>query len=182
MAAARFSVILGAIALVITAALPAMGQFEVTPPEPLERANFYIAPRLNYSGSYWIFDQTNNNVIGYAPWDTVRRRWTLFTLTGKYGGFIQATLGATKPPHYKQYLWYDRDNRYKGVFIAHLGGTPVTPEHPFGELGGWLEIYRIGNIPISLPSYRLELDPLKRFPEGVEVTPVEPSYGVRPPK
>jgi len=102
---------------------------------------------------------------------------TLFTLTGKYGGFIQATIGVTKPPHNLQYLWYDKDNRYKGVFIAHLGGRPVTPELPFGELGGNLEIYPIGNIPLRPPSYEIELDPLKRFPEGVDITPIEPPFG-----
>jgi hypothetical protein len=176
-ARAGFTVVLGTVAALVILALPARGQFEVVPQEPLETSSYYIAPRLNYAGSDWIFDQTNNKIIGYAPWDSVRRRWTLFTLTGKYAGFVQATLGATDPPHYKQYLRYDKDNRYTGVLSARVGGRPLTKDRPYGELGGSLDLYDVGNIPITPPSYQLQLDPLKRFPEGVEITPIEPPYG-----
>ena len=104
------------------------------PQEPLETTSYYIAARPNYAGSDWVFDQTNNKIIGYAPWDSVQRRWTLFTLTGKYAGFVQATMGATNPLHYKQYLKYDKDNRYKGVLIARLGGRPLTKDRPCTEI------------------------------------------------
>ena len=177
MARASFPIVLGTVAALVILALPARGQFEVVPQEPLATSDYYIAARPNYAGSDWIFDQNTNKIIGYAPWDSVRRRWTLITMTGKYAGFVQATLGATEPPHYKQYLRYDKDNRYTGVLVAHLGGRPLTKDRPYGELGGWLELYDFGNIPITPPSYQLQLDPMKRFPEGVEVTPIEPPYG-----
>jgi len=175
-AAARYTAVLGLMAALLIAALPARGQFEVVQQEPLETTNYYIAARPNYAGSHWVFDQTNDKIIGYAPWDSVQRRWTLFTLTGKYAGFVQATVGATNPPHYKQYLKFDKDNRYKGVLIARLGGRPLTKDRPYGELGGSLDLYAVGNIPISPPLYQLQVDPLKRFPEGVEFDPIEPPY------
>lgn len=177
MVGATLTAVFSFVAVLLIAALPARGQFEVMPQEPLETTNYYIAPRPNYAGSDWVFDQKNNKIIGYAPWDSVQRRWTLFTLTGKYAGFVQATLGATDPVHYKQYLKYDKDNRYKGVYIARLGGRPLTTDRPYGELGGTLDIYEVGNIPISRPSYELQVDPLLRFPEGVDVTPFETPYG-----
>ncbi len=177
MAGARFAVVLGTVALLAVLASAARAQFEVIPQEPLETTNYYIAHRPNYAGADWVFDQTNNKIIGYAPWDSVQRRWTVFTLTGKYAGFVQATLGATNPVHYKQYLKYDKDNRYKGVLIARLGGRPLTKDRPYGELGGSLDLYEIGNIPMSLPSYQLQIDPLLKFPEGVEFAPIEPPYG-----
>ena len=142
--------------------------------EALEGANFYILPRVNYKGSFWIIDQDNNNIIGHAPWDPVRHRWTLFTLSDEYYGFIQATMGSTKPPNFQQYLWYDKNNRYKGVFIKHLGGNPVTPKLPYGELGGELALYDYGNVLLPLPSYKIEVNPLRQFPDGVDISPVEP--------
>ncbi|MBI5248229.1 MAG: hypothetical protein HY912_01930 [Desulfomonile tiedjei] len=143
------------------------------PDEILEGANFYIAPRPNYEGSFWVFDQSTNKVIGYAPWDSVNRRWTLFSLNAEYKGFIQATTGATNPPHFTQYLYYGRENQYKGVFVAALGGRPVSPDLPHGELGGSLALYEIGNLPVPAPTYEPEVDPLRRFPDGVDVSPVE---------
>jgi hypothetical protein len=148
---------------------------ESTVEEALEGANFYIAPRPNYKGSFWVFNQENNDIIGHAPWDAVHRRWTLFTLTGEYFGFLQATVGAVDPPHFVQYLWYGKDNEYKGVFVAKLGGRPVTKDLPYGELGGELDLFREGDIPIPPPEYHFEVDPLKRFPEGVDASPVDPN-------
>jgi hypothetical protein len=177
MAGARCTVVLSTLAAVAMLVSPAWAQFEVIPREPLETRSYYIAARPNYAGSNWVFDQRNNKIIGYAPWDSVQRRWTLFTLTGKYAGFVQATLGATNPVHYKQYLKYDKDNRYKGVLIARLGGRPLTKDRPYGELGGSLDLYEIGNIPMTRPSYQLQIDPLLRFPEGVEFAPIESPYG-----
>jgi hypothetical protein len=178
MAGARFVVVLGTAALLALLVLPASGEFEVIPQEPLETTSYYIAHRPNYAGADWVFSQTNNRIIGYAPWDSVQRRWTLFTLTGKYAGFVQATIGeATYPIHYKQYLKYDKDNRYKGVLIARLGGRPLTKDRPYGELGGSLDLYEVGNIPTTPPSYQLQIDPLLRFPEGVDFIPLEPPYG-----
>ncbi|AFM23669.1 hypothetical protein [Desulfomonile tiedjei] len=148
-----------------------------TPEEVFAGADFYVIPRANYAGSFWVVDQSNNKIIGYAPWDPLKRRWTLFSLNSEYQGFLQATVGDTRPPHFTQYLYYDRDNRYKGVFIAALGGRPVTPELPNGELGGTLDLYEIGNIPVRLPDFEPEVDPLRKFPEGVDVGPIQPPSG-----
>ncbi len=46
-------------AALVILALPARGQFEVVPQEPLETSDYYIAARPNYASSDWIFDQTN---------------------------------------------------------------------------------------------------------------------------
>lgn len=146
---------------------------DLAPEETLDAANFYIAPRRNYEGSFWIFDQATNKIIGYAPWDPLTRRWTLFTLDSAYRGFIQATVGTTKPPHFTQYLYYGRENEYRGVFVAALGGRPVSKDLPYGELGGSLALYEVGNVPVAMPAYEPEVDPLRRFPEGVDISPVE---------
>ncbi len=140
--------------------------------DELTEANFLILPRPNYQGSYWLIDQATNDIVGYAPWDALKRRWTLFNLRGEYQGFMQATIGDRNPPDYRQYLWYGKDNQYKGVFIAQLGGRPQTPDLPHGELGGSLNFYPKGNIPLAPPNYEIETDPQKLFPEGIEVEPV----------
>lgn len=144
------------------------------PDEILNEADFYIEPRPNYQGSYWIIDQKTRKIIGYAPWDAVKRRWTLFNLRSQYRGFLQATMGDPDPPHLVQYLYYGKDGNYRGVFIADIGGRPVTPQRPHGELGGGLSLYPIGNIPIALPEYEPEVQPLRLFPEGVDISPVDP--------
>jgi len=146
---------------------------EPTPDEVLETSNFYLMARPNFAGSFWIIEQGSNKIIGHAPWDPVKRRYTLFDLRNEYHGFMQATMGQNKPDFYKEFLWYDKENRYKGVFIRTLGGRPTTPDLPFGELGGMLWSYSIGNVPIPQPSYEIEVDPLKRFPEGVDISPVQ---------
>ncbi len=140
--------------------------------EVFEQANFRLAPRGNYEGAFRIVDEGTGDVIGYAPWDPQNRRWTLFTLRSDYRGFLQATLGDPSPPHYTQYLYYDRDNRYLGVFIADLGGRPATPDLPYGELGGSLNFYAIGLRPIEMPRLEPETEPLRRFPPGVDIGPV----------
>jgi hypothetical protein len=146
---------------------------DLTPEEALEGAFFYISFKPNNQRVAWIFQGETDNIIGYAHWDALSRRWTLFTLQNVYSGFLQATIGTTSPPHFKQYLWYDKENRYKGLFVARLGGRPVTPDLPFGELGGERDLYRIGNIPARQPEFQIEVDPLRRFPQGVDVSPIE---------
>jgi hypothetical protein len=138
----------------------------------ITEANFRIIPRPNYEGAQWIVDNYDNKIIGYAPWDSVKRRWTMFNLRGKYQGFIQATIGSERPLDYRQYLWYDKENQYKGVFIARLGGRPVSPDLPYGELGGNLDYFEKGNIPIEPVDYEVVTDPLKKHPEGVEMEPL----------
>jgi hypothetical protein len=154
--------------LVFSFLLPLCGQAfeELAVEEQLDITQFYIAPKNNFAGAAWVHELTTDKIIGYAACDAQIRRWTLFNLKGEYRGYIQATVGTTSPPHYRQYLWYDRDNRYKGVFIVRLGGRPVTPDLPSGELGGQLDVYERGDIPIPWPSYEVEPDPLRRLPIG----------------
>jgi hypothetical protein len=174
------SIVPAVLVLVLTlGVIPVFGDVleDPTVEELLEGANFVIVPRVNFKGSFWILDQETDKIIGHAPWDAVNRRWNLFTLNNEYYGFIQATIGSLNPRHFTQYLWYDKDNRYKGVFIANLGGRPVTPDLPFGELGGDLARYDYGNIPMTLPQFRLEVDPLKLFPDGVDVGPIDSPSG-----
>jgi hypothetical protein len=137
--------------------------------KPFEEGNFIIKRREMYQHSFWVVEQFVNKIIGYALYDEVRRRFRLFDLTGRYAGFLQATLVDFKPDKlFKQYLWYGRDNRYRGVFIRNIGGRalPYEPRIPpqlryvstgpppgtYGfELGGELQLVRAGNIPLELP-------------------------------
>jgi len=171
----RLCCLIAAVGVLLTAGpCPADVLMDKEPDEILDEADFYIEPRPNYQGSYWVIDQKSRKIIGYAPWDAVKRRWTLFNLGSQYRGFLQATMGDTEPPHLIQYLYYGTDGNYKGVFIADIGGRPVTPQRPYGELGGGLSLYPIGNIPMALPQYELEVQPLRLFPEGVDISPVDP--------
>lgn len=145
-----------------------------TPEELIEAANFILRLRPNYSNAYWVVRGDDNDPIGYAPYDSARQRWTIFSLKGTYYGFIQAVIGDRKMRYFTHLLWYGKDNEYKGFFVARLGGRPVTPDLPFGELGGEYIPYLIGNLPMEQSEYKLELDPLRRFPAGVAVEPVRP--------
>jgi hypothetical protein len=164
--------IAGVIVITMLSAAQALVRDDERIAEAMSKAEFFIQPRANYEGAQWIYDQDTNEIIGYAPWDSLKRRWTLFDLHGKYHGFIQATIGSTNPPHYTQYLWYGPENNYKGVFIAQLGGRPTSEKLPQGELGGGLVVYEKGNIPPVMPELKLEIDPSKTWPEGVEPDPV----------
>lgn len=145
-----------------------------TPEEVLETADFYLRLRPNYARSYWIVRQDDDDLVGIAPYDSAKRRWTLMSLRGEYYGFIQALIGDEVNQWFTQLLWYGKENEYKGFFVARLGGRPVTPDLPFGELGGEMLLYPMGNLPMEQPHYEIEVDPLRRFPEGVEVTPIKP--------
>lgn len=114
-----------------------------------DRTPFVLRGRIEYPGVSWVINVRNGERIGYAPWSTYNKRWTLFSLQSKYSGFVQATLGERAPhEHYRQFLRYDRDGRYEGMFVATPGGRPQTPDLPHGELGGQLVAYDIGNIPL----------------------------------
>lgn len=121
-------------------------------------------------------------IIGYAPWDKIKRRWTLFNLHGEYRGFIQATIGQQFIKqkgadlwyqYYTQYLYYFKDkfsdNTYRGVFVTSLGGRPRTSWNPEGELGGSLDLYPIGNIPLRPAENTIYIDPAKR-PMGIDIS------------
>lgn len=164
---------------------------------PQEMAYFYIRKRADYDGAEWVYDDRTHKLVGYAPWDPIQRRWTLFSLDGKYKGFIQATVGDDgfdyfrqqgdprsnfqfgvpneAPPHFRQYLWYDSHNKYRGLFVKRLGGRPPTVREPEGELGGQLEIYRRGDIQSVSPLYTIQVHPLKKLPPGMEVDIIDPT-------
>lgn len=131
--------------------------------EELDKANFRITAAPNYKGARWVYSARTRKVIGYAPWDPVNRRYTLFDLRGQYRGFIQATMGDEKNEYYTQHLWYGKDNRYKKLFVTTLGGRPVTRDNPYGELGGKLWPYERGNIPVPPPSFKAYQSPLEVF-------------------
>ena len=155
-----------------------------------------IRERPYYEGSDWIYDVRTDKLVGFAPWDSTRRRWTLFSLEGRYKGLIQATIGSDghtfhrgekagqgnfqaftvnqTPPHYTQYLLYDSHNRYVGLFIRRLGGRPANLKRPDGELGGQLEIYKTGDVQAAPSPYQPEVYPLRKMMEGVDVQPVDP--------
>jgi hypothetical protein len=163
-----------------------------------ELAYVRIRERPNFDGSDWVYDVRTDRLVGYAPWDPARRRWTLFSLEGRYMGFVQATVGddgynfhrwgkavqgnfqdnTANPtsPHFTQYLLYNSNNRYIGLFVRRLGGRPATLKRPDGELGGQLEIYKIGDIQFEPPSYQPEVYPLRKMMEGVDVQPADPLF------
>lgn len=171
-----------------------------TPEE--EIGYFYMRERPNYAGAQWVYDDRTHKLIGYAPWDPIQRRWTLFSLDGKYKGFIQATIGDDGfeyfrrekefrndlqygvpnevPPRFTQYLWYDSHNKYRGILAKRLGGRPASVRLPDGELGGQLDYFRRGRIQSEAPLYEKQVHPLKRMMEGIEVTPIDPMYKDRP--
>lgn len=135
----------------------------------IDGTNFTLIPRLNYERSYWVVRIKDGEIIGYSPWDIERRRWNLFNLYGNYRGFIQATIGERSIEYYKQYTWYDRHNRYLGVFIASIGGHPRTKDYKYGELGGSLDLYNFGNPPLGMPKLLFDIDPNKSYqPMGLD--------------
>jgi hypothetical protein len=143
---------------------------------------FKIVPTGQIPDSYWVKRFTDNKIIGYAPWDRINRRWTLFNWNGEYRGFIQAVVGQQFIKHqkndiwyqwYTQYLWYFADrtstNIYRGVLISSLGGRPKTEILPEGELGGSLDLYAIGNIPARPFEPSILIDPIKA-PMGIDIS------------
>jgi hypothetical protein len=167
-----------------------------------EMAYFHMRERPNYAGAQWVYDDRTEKLVGYAPWDPIRRRWTLFSRDGKYKGFIQATLGDDgsdyfrrakevrnnlqfgvpneRPPRFTQYLWYDSHNKYRGLLVKRLGGRPASVRLPDGELGGQLEYFRRGDIQSESPLYQKQVHPLKQMMEGIEVNPIDPRYKEQP--
>jgi hypothetical protein len=131
---------------------------------------YVLVNRGNYENRSWIISIRTGKTIGYAPWNNVTKRWTLISLDSKYMGFIQATVGELRKPEvYTQYLRYDRDNQYTGVMIKALGGGPKTRDLPYGELGGELNPYAIGNLPMKFSGLETYID-VVRAPMGIDVT------------
>lgn len=144
--------------------------------------HFKITPTGQTPDNYWVIRIRDNKIVGYAPWDRINRRWTLFNWNGEYRGFIQATVGQQFIKHqkvdiwyqwYTQYVWYFTDrssiNIYRGVLISSLGGRPKTEILPQGELGGSLDLYAIGNIPTRPYEPSIIIDPVKP-PMGIDIS------------
>ena len=185
------------ISLVCSSALLAQGGGSGWPDSEIEYIR--IRERPFYRGADWLYDYRTLKLVGYAPWDSNRRRWTLFSLEGQYKGFIQASTGEDglwyfrrqkyglstssdqevnrKPRYFTQYLLYDSHNTYTGLFVRRIGGRPATPELPYGELGGQLEFYRRGDVKLEAPSYQPKVDPLRRMKESIEVKPLDSTQG-----
>ncbi len=137
--------------------------------DAIDYTTFILVPRLNYDAARWIVSTKTGDILGYAPYNEAYRKYTLVNFYNQYRGFIQATVGeSVKPEHYTQYLWYDRDNLYKGVMIATLGGRPKTEKLRYGELGGSLQAYAFGNIPMRFSPITLRID-YGRPPMGIDI-------------
>lgn len=143
-----------------------------------ESTRFKLSRMLMYSDMYLVIRIKDGLPVGYAPWDRINRRWTLFNMHGDYRGIIQAIVGQQFIKHrrediwyqyYTQYLFYFKDNIYRGVMIASLGGRPKTEILPAGELGGSLDLYPIGNIPIPRDTPHIYIDPANR-PMGIDIS------------
>ena len=143
-----------------------------------EATLFKLSRMLMYSDMYSVIRIKDGLPVGYAPWDRINRRWTLFNMHGEYRGIIQAIVGQQFIKHqrvdiwyqyYTQYLFYFKDNVYRGVMIASLGGRPKTETLPEGELGGSLDLYPIGNMPLKPPGISIYIDPAKR-PMGIDIS------------
>lgn len=192
------------VGMVIVSGIPLRaqdGETAGTTPD-LEMGYFYMRERPNYAGAQWVYDDRTHKLVGYAPWDPIQRRWTVFSLDGKYKGFIQATIGddgleymrkdkefrnhlpvqvpIERPQRFTQFLWYDSHNKYRGLFVTRLGGRPATISMRDGELGGQLELYKRGDIQSESPLYQKQIHPLKQMMEGIEVNPIDPRYKEQP--
>lgn len=139
---------------------------------------FRLARDITYNDRNWVVRIPDDTTVGYASWDRINRRYTLFNLHGDYRGIIQAIIGQQFIKHervdiwhqdYRQFIFYFKDNVYRGVMIASLGGRPKTEKLPYGELGGSYDLYSIGNIPLSPPSTSIYIDPANR-PMGIDIS------------
>jgi len=119
--------------------------------EPLVHSSYYMALRPNYEKSRWVFEEGTDRLVGYAMWDEIKHRFTIFDLNGKYNGYYQGTVDSFYPGFYVQYLRYGQDNEYSHGITVMPGGRPKTPTNPYGELGGQWVFNEYGNIPIPDP-------------------------------
>ncbi len=106
------------------------------------KTSFNLERAINYSNRFWVTRNKDRKVVGYAQWDDISRRYTLFNFRDEYRGYAQATIGeqfypgalkGQTPHYYTQYLWYWPDNRYRMLAVIALGGRPKTDILPHGE-------------------------------------------------
>lgn len=148
------------------------------------RTYFKLVPAINYQGRSWVIRNQDGVRIGWAGWDDVNRRYTIFNLRDEYRGFLQATIGMHNvkdelgnilPHHYTQYLWYWSDNLYRMLAVRTLGGRPPkTYKLPYGELGGDLQNYGDLNIAGIVPLRPVSaggspIEPIKG-PAGIDIS------------
>ncbi len=138
----------------------ASAQFSAMAPE-FESSSFYLDLKLNSERDYWIRAATDGRLIGTARWDELNRRYLLFTMTNNLAGIMEAVVGSSSGPYFVQFLYYDNQSNYKGIFIRTLGGRPHSMRSPSGELGGILRFYRFGDVPPD----KLIIDPKKTTEE-----------------
>lgn len=143
-----------------------------------ESTDFILQPAFQAFESFWVIRIPDGIPVGYAPWDRIKRRWTLFNFHGEYRGFVQAIIGqqfiqhereVEWYQHYTQYLFYFKDNVYRGVLVAKLGGRPKSPTLPYRELGGMLTLYPIGNFALRPPYYFVGID-VTHPPMGIDIS------------
>jgi hypothetical protein len=125
--------------------------FEGSAEDEFRRSSFYLDLKLSSERDYWIRAATDGRLIGTARWDSLNRRYLLFTMQNNLAGIMEAIVGRSEGPYYTQFLYYDKDSNYKGIFIRSPGGRPHSMRNPSGELGGTLRFYRLGNAPPKDP-------------------------------
>lgn len=144
---------------------------------------FKLVPAINYQDRFWVVRNKDLVRIGWAAWDSVYRRYTIFNLRDEYRGYLQATIGKhnTKdkdgnilPHDFRQFLWFWGDNRYRMLAVRTLGGRPPkTYKLPYGELGGDLQNFAqgniAGNVPLRWGKHFGAIEPIKG-PAGIDIS------------
>jgi hypothetical protein len=130
---------------------------QVIPQAPeFEKSSFYLDLKLSSERDHWIRAASDGRLIGTARWDSLNGRYLLFSMDNRLAGIMEAVVGSSKGPRYTQFLYYDKDSNYKGIFIRTPGGRPHSMRNPYGELGGVLRFYRLGAVPPEPPLIRPE--------------------------
>jgi|GEM_PF-4888111 len=133
-----------------------------------------IRARQDLTNGYWLVERHTNRIVGWAVWNDFQRRYTMFDIQGRYGGFLQAVTLVPKPyTFHNQYLVYDENNEYRGISIRELGGYSVQHIHPipYGvpsleplpepkpELRGELLFFPRDNTPLAPQDFRIGFFP-----------------------
>ena len=128
--------------------------------QELESGQWRLTRKINYEDVFDIVKIKTNKPVGFARWDPLQRRFTMFDSAGRYYGFLQSTIETIPTADfYREQLYYGQGNRYKGVFISALGGWPQTEEAPYSELGGDFMYYPYGSIRPTYPKTRIHTLP-----------------------
>lgn len=135
---------------------------------------WFVRTRPGLVNSYWLVEPNTGRIVGWTVWDQFQRRYNLFRMDGRYGGFMQATVLVPEPySFHRQYLVYDENNDYRGISIRALGGhstqhihtdpynvlTLDPPAVPKPELRGELRFYPLANTPLAVSDYRVRFFP-----------------------